>query len=51
MSCVTYFPTNALFIIDSISILVDNSNFTSVIFKAACHANAGAERNFPGPKC
>ena len=27
---------------------VNNSNFTSVLFKAACHANPGAERNFTG---
>ena len=29
--------------INSISILVNNSNFTSVFFKHACHANAGAD--------
>ena len=29
-------------------ILVKRSNFTSVFFKAACHANPGAERNFTG---
>ena len=27
---------------------VNNSNSTSVFFKAACHANSGAERNFAG---
>ena len=34
------FPTT-----DSISVSVNNSYFTSVLFKAACHANPGAERN------
>ena len=28
------------------SISVERSNFTSVILKAACHVNQGAERNF-----
>ena len=28
----------------------NNSNFTSVIFKATSYANAGAERNFTGSK-
>ena len=27
---------------------VKRSNFTLVFFKAACHANPGAERNFAG---
>ena len=36
--------------INSISISVNNSNFTSVFFKAACHANPGAEGNFTGSK-
>ena len=36
--------------ISSISISVSNSNSTSVFFKAACHANPGAERNFTGSK-
>ena len=35
---------------NSISISVNNSNFTSVFFKAACYANAGAEINFTGSK-
>ena len=30
------------------SILVKRSNFTLVVFTAACHANLGAERNFVG---
>ena len=34
--------------INKISIPVINSNFTSVTFKATCHANARAERNFAG---
>ena len=33
---------------DSISLSVNNSYFTSVLFKAACHANLGAERNIAG---
>ena len=29
----------------SISISVNNSNFTLVLFKQACHANPGADKN------
>ena len=29
---------------------VNNYTFTSVFFKAACHANPGAKRNFSGSK-
>ena len=36
--------------INRISISVSSSSFTSVFFKAACHANPGAERNFTGYK-
>ena len=36
--------------INSISISINNSNITSVSFKAACHANPGAERNFAGSR-
>ena len=36
--------------INSISISVNNSSFTSAFFKAACYANPGAERNFTGSK-
>ena len=36
--------------INSISMPVNNSNFSSVFFKAACRANQGAERNFTGSK-
>ena len=36
--------------INSISISVNNSNFISVIFKAACHAKPGAGRNFTASK-
>ena len=35
--------------INNISISVKRSNFTLVFFKAACHANPGAERKFAGP--
>ena len=34
--------------INSISISVKRSNFTSVFFIAACYANSIAERNFAG---
>ena len=34
--------------INNISLSVKRSNFTLVVFKAACHANSGAERNFAG---
>ena len=39
------FSSDIFFINNSISISVNNSNFTSVFFKAACHANPGAEKN------
>ena len=32
--------------ISNISISVERSNFTLVFFKATCHANPEAERNF-----
>ena len=32
----------------NILISVNNFNFNSVFFKAACHANPGAERGFAG---
>ena len=32
--------------VNSISMSVNSSNFTYVFFKAAYHANPGAERNF-----
>ena len=34
--------------VSNMSISVKRSNFTLVFFKAACHANPGAERNFAG---
>ena len=33
--------------INNISILVNNSNYTPVFFKQACHANPGAYKNEP----
>ena len=46
-----YFPPLIFYsTINSISTSVNDSNFTSVFFKAACHGNPGAERNFPGSK-
>ena len=35
---------------NSISMSVNNFDFTSVIFKAACDANPGAEGNLEGSK-
>ena len=34
--------------IKNMSMSVDSSNSTLVFFKAACHADPGAERNFAG---
>ena len=34
--------------INNISMPVNSSNFNSVFFKVACHANPRAERNFAG---
>ena len=42
MNCMAYFSSN-YFLNHSILISVNNSNFTSVFFKAVCHANPGAE--------
>ena len=50
MDYVTYSSSNFLSTTNSISISVNNSNFTSVFFKAVCHANPGADRNLPGPR-
>ena len=50
MNCMTYSSSNSFLIINSILILVNSSNFTSVFFKAAFHDNPGAERNFIGSK-
>ena len=50
MNCVTYSSSNSFSTINSISISVNNSNFTSVFFEAACHANPVAERNLKGSK-
>ena len=36
--------------INSISMSVNNSNFTSVFFEVASHANPGAEKTFTGSK-
>ena len=43
MNSMTYSSFNFFLTINSILISVNNSNFTSIIFKAACHANPGAE--------
>ena len=36
--------------INSISISVNDSNFTSDFLKTTCHADPGAERSFTGSK-
>ena len=46
-----HIPTLIPFLtINSMSVSVNSSNFTSVYFKAASHANLGAERNFTRSK-
>ena len=50
MNCVACSSSNVFATINNISTSVNNSNFTSVFFKAAYHANSGAERNFTGSK-
>ena len=46
-----YFPPLIFYSsINSISTSVNDSNFTSVFFKADCHGNPGAEINFRGSK-
>ena len=44
MDCMTYSPSNSFFYHNSISASVNNSNFTPVFFKHACHANPGADK-------
>ena len=48
MNCVTYSSFMPFSTINSISISVNNPYFTLFFFKAACHANPGAERNLTG---
>ena len=48
MNGVTYFPLLSFCTINNISISVKRSNYTLIFFKAACHANPGAEKNFAG---
>ena len=43
MTTLIPFPT-----INNISVSVRRSNLTLVFFRAACHANPGAEKNFAG---
>ena len=50
MNCVNYASSNSFSPNNSISISVNNSNFTSVLIKTACQANLGAKRDFTGPK-
>ena len=47
MNCVAQ-SSNAFSANNSISISVNNSNFTSVVFKVVYHAIAEDERNFAG---
>ena len=41
-------PLMPFSVINNMSISVNKSNFASVFFKAACHANPGAEKIFAG---
>ena len=51
MNCVTYSCSKTHFsTIGIISISVNNSDFTSVFYEAARHANPGAEKEFVGSK-
>ena len=43
-------PLNHFSTINSMSVSVNKSNFTSVFLKAAFNPNPGSERNFPGSK-
>ena len=45
MNCMTYSSSYVFSTFNSLSISVNNSNFTSVFFKDAYHANLGTERN------
>ena len=44
----TYSTSGNFSTIDNISVSVRRPDFTSVFFKAACHANPGAEKNLDG---
>ena len=44
MNCMTYSSSYTFSTFNSMSISVNNSNFTSVFFKDAYHANLGTER-------
>ena len=48
MYCMTYSTSNSFSSINNISFLVNNSSFTSVFFKQACHANSGADQKCAG---
>ena len=48
MNCMTYSSSNFFSAINSVSISVNNSNFTSVLFKAAWYVNPRAERKSTG---
>ena len=43
-------PLTPFLNINKISISDKRSHFTLVFLKATCHANPGAERNFPGSR-
>ena len=45
MNFVTYSYSNSFSTINSISVLVNSSNVTSVLLKGACLANSGPDRN------
>ena len=50
MYCLTNSASNSFFDRQSISIFVNNSNFTLVFFKHACHANPGADKKWAGSR-
>ena len=51
MNCVTYSCSKTHFsTISIISVSVNNSDFTSVFYEAAWHANPEAEKEFVGSK-
>ena len=48
MYYMTYSTSNSFSVSNNILISVNNSNFTSVFLKQACHANPGADKTAAG---
>ena len=48
MYYMTYSTSNSFSVSNNILISVNNSNFTSVFLKQACHANPGADKTSAG---